>query len=296
MSFQRGEVTGEKRKGKGDRMPRLVFVIMLPLALAAQAQQTVLEVIELNYRNADEVIPMLKPLLAPGGTISGMQNRIIVRTTPQNLSQLRKVLDVVDAMPRKLMISVRQQSTASKTRSEAEASGTIGNDHARVTVPGTGNNQGGTVVIRRGDDRVRGRASQSQSTGIDSSVQTLQVSEGNEAFIQIGQSVPVRSQSAPGSETVQYRDAGTGFYVRPRVNGKQVTLSISTRRDSVADPNTGALNVQHVDTVISGRLGEWIELGGIAQESSQRDRGTVYRRSVTGQDDRKIFLKVEEMK
>ena len=274
-------------------MRALIFVIMLALALVAQAQQTVLEVIELNYRNADQVIPMLKPLLAPGGTISGMQNRIIVRTTPQNLAELRKVLDVVDAMPRKLLISVRQQSTASGTGSEAEVSGSIGNDRARVTVPGTGSNQGGTVVIRRGNDQVRGRVSQSQSAATDSGVQTLQVVEGNEAYIQIGQSVPVRSQSAQGSETVQYRDAGTGFYVRPRVSGNQVTLSISTRRDSVADPNTGAINVQHVDTVVSGRLGEWLELGGIAQESVRHDSGTVYRRSVSGQDDRRVMLKVE---
>ncbi len=276
-------------------MRALIFVIMLALALVAQAQ-TVLEVIELNYRNADQVIPMLKPLLAPGGTISGMQNRIIVRTTPQNLAELRKVLDVVDAMPRKLLISVRQQSTASGTGSEAEVSGSIGNDRARVTVPGTSSNQGGTVVIRRGNDQVRGRVSQSQSAATDSGVQTLQVVEGNEAYIQIGQSVPVRSQSAQGSETVQYRDAGTGFYVRPRVSGNQVTLSISTRRDSVADPNTGAINVQHVDTVVSGRLGEWLELGGIAQESVQRDSGTVNRRSVGGRDDRRVFLKVDEMK
>jgi type II secretory pathway component GspD/PulD (secretin) len=209
---------------------------MLALALAVQAQQTVLEVIELNYRNADQVIPILKPLLAPGGTISGMQNRIVVRTTPQNLAELHKVLDVVDAMPRKLLISVRQQSAASGTGSEAEVSGSIGNDRARVTVPGTGSNQGGTVVIRRGDDQVRGRVSQSQSAATDSSVQTLQVLEGNEAYIQVGQSVPVRSQSAQGSETVQYRDAGAGFYVRPRVSGNQVTLSISTRRDSVECP------------------------------------------------------------
>lgn len=271
-------------------------MIMLALALAVQAQQTVLEVIELNYRNADQVIPMLKPLLAPGGTISGMQNRIIVRTTPQNLAELRKVLDVVDAMPHKLLISVRQQSTASGMASEAEVSGSIGNDRARATVPGTGSNQGGTVVIRRGDDHVRGRVSQSQSAASDSSVQTLQVLEGNEAFIQVGQSVPVRSQSAQGSETVQYRDAGAGFYVRPRVSGNQVTLSISTRRDSVADPNTGTLNVQRVDTMVSGRLGEWIELGGIAQESVQRDSGAVYRRSVSGQDDRRVFLKVDEMR
>jgi type II secretory pathway component GspD/PulD (secretin) len=277
-------------------MHRLTFVIMLALALVAQAQQTVLEVIELNYRNADQVIPMLKPLLAPGGTISGMQNRLIVRTTPQNLAELRKVLDVVDAMPRKLLISVRQQSTASGSGSEAEVSGSIGNDRARVTVPGTGSNQGGTVVIRRGNDQVRGRVSQSPSTATDSGVQTLQVLEGNEAFIQISQSVPVRSQSAQGSETVQYRDAGAGFYVRPRVSGNQVTLSISTRRDSVADPSTGALNVQRVDTMVSGRLGEWLELGGIAQESVQHDSGTVNRRSVSGRDDRRVFLKVDEMK
>jgi type II secretory pathway component HofQ len=273
----------------------LILAAMLALALAAQAQQTVLEVIELNYRNADQVIPMLKPLLAPGGTISGMQNRIVVRTTPQNLAELRKVLDVVDAMPRKLQISVRQQSAASGKGSEAEVSGSIGNDRARVTVPGTGSNQGGTVVIKRGDDHIRGRVSQSQSTASDSGVQTLQVLEGNEAFIQVGQSVPVRSQSAQGSETVEYRDAGTGFYVRPRVSGNQVTLSISTRRDSVADPNSGTLNVQHVDTVVSGRLGEWLELGGIAQESVQRDGGTVYRRSVGGQDDRRVSLKVDVM-
>ena len=273
----------------------LLFAVALGWVLVTQAQQSVFEVIELNYRNADQVIPMLKPLLAPGGTISGMQNRIIIRTTPQNLAELRKVLDVVDAMPRKLQISVRQESTASGTGAEAEISGSIGTDRARATVPGTGSNQGGTVVIRRGDDKVRGRVSQSQSAATDSSVQTLQVLEGNEAFIQVGQSVPVRTQSAQGSETVQYRDAGAGFYVRPRVSGDQVTLSISTRRDSVADPYTGAINVQHVDTVVSGRLGEWIELSGIAQESAQRNSGTVYRRSVTGLDDRRVLLKVEKV-
>jgi len=271
----------------------LILAALLTLAMGAQAQQTVLEVIQLNYRNADQVIPMLQPLLAPGGTISGMQNRIIVRTTPQNLAELRKILDVVDAMPRKLLISVRQQSAASGMGSESEVSGSVGNDRARVTVPGTASNQGGNAVIRRGDDMVSGRVSQSQSAATDSSVQTLQVLEGNEAFIQVGQSVPVRSQSAQGSETIQYRDAGAGFYVRPRVSGNQVTLSISTRRDSVADPNTGAINVQHVDTVVSGRLGEWLEVGGIAQESVQRDTGTVYRRSVSGLDDRRVFLKVE---
>ena len=73
----------------------MLVALMLAWAAASHAQQSVLEVIQLKYRNADQVIPMLKPLLAPGGTISGMQNRVIVRTTPANLAELRKVLDMV---------------------------------------------------------------------------------------------------------------------------------------------------------------------------------------------------------
>ena len=268
----------------------LVAVLMLACAAASHAQQSVLEVIQLKYRNADQVIPMLKPLLAPGGTISGMQNRVIVRTTPENLAELRKVLDMVDNAPRRLLISVRQDSAGSANNDEAEVSGTIGNDRARATVPGTGSQQGGTVVIKRGDDRVRARASQSQSAGTEHNVQTLQVLEGSEAVIQVGQSVPTQ-----GSQSTSYRDVGSGFRVRPRLSGDQVTLEISTQRDSVADPNAQTFNVQRVDTVVSGRLGEWMELGGVIQSSTQRDSGTVSRRSNAGSDDRRVFLKVDEM-
>jgi type II secretory pathway component GspD/PulD (secretin) len=269
----------------------LTFISVLMLASAAgQAQQTVLEVITLKYRNADQVIPMLRPLIAPGGSLSGMQNKLIVRTTPENLAELRKVLGMVDNAPRRLLISVRQDAAGSENVDEAGISGSVGNDRARVTVPGTGSQQGGTVVIKKGDDRVRARASQSRSAGTERNVQTLQVVEGGEAVIHVGQSVPTQ-----GSQSTGYRDVGTGFRVRPRVNGDQVILEISAQRDSVSDPNAQTFNVQRVDTVVSGRLGQWMELGGIGQSSTQHDSGTVHRRSSTGAEDRRVFLKVDEM-
>ncbi len=276
-------------------------VLILACMAAGHAQQNVLEVIQLKYRNADQIIPMLKPLLAPGGTISGMQNRVIVRTTPENLAELRKVLGMVDHAPRRLLISVRQDSAGSGSLDEAEISGSIGNDRARATVPGTGSQQGGTAQIRRGDDEVRARVQRSQSSSSNLSVQTVQVLEGNEAFINVGQSVAIQSGSGtvaqPGAQvSTQYRDVGSGFRVRPRLSGDQVTLEISTQRDSVADPNAQTFNVQRVDTVVSGRLGEWMELGGVIQSSTQRDSGTVSRRSNAGSDDRRVFLKVDEMK
>ena len=296
------EVRG-KGEGVSGAMLRMLFALLFfGMIEGAYAQETVLEVIDLKYRSADQIVPMLKPLLAPGGTISALQNRVIVRTTPQNLAELRKVLDAVDTMPKRLVISVRQEATGTGQASEAEVSGSIGSDNARVTVPGSRRKKGAGAEVRKGDDVVRGRVLNSQSAATDRGVQTVQVLEGNEALIRVGQSVPVRSrnviqtpQGARISETVEYRDADTGFRVRPRVNGDRVTLEISTRRDSPANPNAQTFNVQRVDTVVSGPLGEWMEIGGVDQSRVQTDDGTLSRRSVSTSDDRKVFLKVEQM-
>ncbi len=283
-------------------MRAIVCAVMLGWFATAQGQQSVLEVIDLKYRSADQIVPMLRPLLAPGGTISALQNRVIVRTTPQNLADLHKVLDAVDTMPKRLVISVRQEAVGIGRASEAEVSGSIGAGDARATVPGSPSKQGGTVVIRKGDNVVRGRAISSQSAATDRGVQTVQVLEGNEATIRIGQSVPIRSQnviqSPQGtqiSQSVEYRDADTGFRVRPRVNGDRVMLEISSRRDTASDPRAQTINVQRVDTVVSGRLGEWMEIGGVDQSRVQTDNTTISQRSGNLSDDRRVFLKVDQL-
>lgn len=277
-----------------------IFVLTLLHDVPASAQQTVLEVIDLKYRSAEQIVPMLKPLLAPGGTISSLQNRVILRTTPQNMAELKKVLDAVDTMPKRLVISVRQEAVGTGLANEAEVSGSIGAGDARATVPGSRSQQGGTVVIRKGDNVVRGRVISSQSAATDRGVQTVQVLEGNEATIRIGQSVPIRSQNVIQtpqgtqiSQSVEYRDADTGFRVRPRVNGDRVTLEINSRRDTLADPNSQTFDVQRVDTVVSGKLGEWMEIGGMDQNRVQNEGGTISRRTGSVSDDRKVFLKVD---
>ena len=277
-----------------------IFVLTLLHDVPASAQQTVLEVIDLKYRSAEQIVPMLKPLLAPGGTISSLQNRVILRTTPQNMAELKKVLDAVDTMPKRLVISVRQEAVGTGLANEAEVSGSIGAGDARATVPGSRSQQGGTVVIRKGDNVVRGRVISSQSAATDRGVQTVQVLEGNEATIRIGRSVPIRSQNVIQtpqgtqiSQSVEYRDADTGFRVRPRVNGDRVTLEINSRRDTLADPNSQTFDVQRVDTVVSGKLGEWMEIGGMDQNRVRNEGGTISRRTGSVSDDRKVFLKAD---
>jgi len=208
------------------RRRSFIFLLLL-LALPAGAQQPPLEVIELRYRNADEVIPILKPLLAPGGTISGLQDKLIVRTTPANLAELRRILEVIDRVPVRLVISVRQEESAAQSSRDLEVSGRVGT----------------------GPDKVQARIDARQSGRTGGNTQSVQVNEGSAAYLRVGTSIPVRSRQTtvgPGGTTrqadiVEYRDVDTGFYAQPRVNGEQVTIQIAARRDAVSD---GRIRVQ----------------------------------------------------
>ena len=98
------------------------------------------------------------------------------------------------------------------------------------------------------------------------------------------------------AETTRYREAASGFMVKPRVSGDVVTVEIRGGRDQFTDTLPGATDTQRFDTVISGRLGEWIELGGTTRSSRVDANGITYRSSDAAHDERRLFLMVEEVR
>jgi type II secretory pathway component GspD/PulD (secretin) len=294
------------RSSTGVRTPVLLCVLAL-LALPAVAQELVLEVIQLRYRTVEQVLPVLQPLVPRPGTVSGMQSSLIVRTTRANMADVLRVLESIDQIPRRLMITVRQDADATREDEGAEVSGRIGTGNARVVVPGSGDDRGLTVEGRRGDDRVRARVYGTQSLENDRTTQQLQVLEGNEAYIRVGQSVPVPQRSIVRRviggrvveqvvDSTEYRDALSGFHVRPRVSGDMVTLEVSPQRDTQGSVGPGSLNVQRIATTVSGRLGEWMEIGGVVSGRSAQSSGTVHRTQTATGDNRRVLIKVDEIR
>jgi type II secretory pathway component GspD/PulD (secretin) len=280
-------------------------VLALVTGALAHAQQTVLEVVPLRYRTAAEVIPILQPMLAREGSLSGYQGQLVVRTTPANLEEIKRVLAGLDTAPRQLVITVRQDAEAGRSASAAEVSGSVGGDHGRVTVPGGREPRGGgSVVLRDGDDSARLDVREGSGSQADRNTQSVRVLEGREAFVRIGQSVPVRERQVQRSvvggrvveqtvETTQFRDVADGIYVLPRVAGDRVTLDISAQRESLSRAH-GGTNVQSLVTTVSGRLGEWIEIGGVSRDSSAQQSVLLGRSATTARDSRRVLIKVEE--
>jgi hypothetical protein len=287
---------------------RLALVLVLVLAAAVARAEPVLEVIPLHHRTAEEVIPILQPMLAREGTLSGFKGQLIVRTTRDNLAEIKRILASLDRAPRQLLITVRQDADVHHQRSTAEVSGNVGNDNVRVIVPPTSRErQGGRIVIGEDDSRVQARVLDSNSAVADRNTQTLRVMEGREAFIRAGQSIPLRGRQVTRTvvggqvveqvvDTTQYRDVTTGFYVRARISGDRVTLDISPQRETLSNDIRGGVNIQRVVTTVSGRLGEWVELGGVGQDATGQQSVLLGRASSATRDNRRVLIKVDEVR
>lgn len=159
---------------------------------------------------------------------------------------------------------------------------------------------GGTrIEMRRGDVSVGGRVYDTRSTRDARSTQVVQVVEGGRAFIQVGQSLPLRQvQIGPNgvllTESVVYRDVGQGFYAMPQLAGDRVTLEISPQFDTPG--SAGSVNTQRLSTTVSGRLGEWIELGGSGEQDAAYERGNAVVGSNELRERRSVWLLVEELR
>lgn len=238
-------------------MKRLLLIFLL--ASTAVIAQGTLEIISLRHRTAEQVIPVLRPLLEPGGALTGQHYQLIVRTSPQNLAQLRAALDAIDRAPRRLEISVRFDNAQEVSRSGVQSD-------ARIS------NRGSNVDIRLQDSRT------TQDGRVD---QRMQVLEGGQAYISTG-------------ESRIYGQAGTGFAVMPRLSGNNVFLDIATQQDAFT--RGGAIQGQQARTTVSTRLGEWVELGGASSAATRSDGGLLSSRESTSSENRRIWVKVEEIR
>jgi hypothetical protein len=261
---------------------RASSVVLWMLFAACASAQQMLEIIPLRHSTIDQVLPALRPFLEPGGTLTGQSGQLIVRASPENIAELRRVLETIDRPLRRLMISVRFDDAGQDSRRALEAGGTISNRRSEIEV----------------------RAQDSSSRAEERVNQRLQVMEGGRAFIVTGQ-----SRSAPQRQFIQtpagvvsqeiqvIQETASGFEVVPRVTGERVFLDIAPQRERYTGPGAAAgVESQRLSSSVSGRLGEWFEIGGAAESSARDDRGLASSRASTGSRTRAVWVKVEELR
>ncbi len=253
---------------------RALLSLLLLLPLTAQAE---LGFITLKHRNAESLIPLLQPVLNEGVRISGTGATLIVNCQPGQLKEIHKLLEQLDTPLQPLKISVVQSADATRSALHSDVSGTL--QQPRVHVYATNK-----------------RTKEAMS-------QQLRVIEGQWAFISAGKSLPVTGQTTIHShhgtsmqQSIEYQEVQSGFEVSPTLRGDSVTLQVRPFRARHSPRGGGIIEQQEIITTVSGRLGEWITIGGMDEERQHAGMGTVHTTGNKRSARHDVKLKVERLR
>lgn len=282
---------------------RILTLILALLLQTGQPAASELDIIELNNRTAEEIIPLLQPLLNPDESLSGRGFQLILKADAARQSQIRSLVSKLDRAAAQLMISVFQGSERDLRSLGIDAGIRYQDNNTDVRTgsdasPGTGT----SIGFQGKHAQVTGKVISTKARMQDNPVYRLRITEGTAGYISTGKSIPYfsgnvyqqRGQNLVES-SVAYKDVTSGFYVKPRLNGNRVTLDISPRRDSLDPSRAGAINTRSATTTISGTLGQWIPLGGTSTQMKRSTSGPGKHYSTQDRYSESIWIKAEKV-
>jgi type II secretory pathway component GspD/PulD (secretin) len=274
----------------------LIYFLIVPAVLAQQK----LEIIPLKNRQVEEVIPILRQLLEPNETISGIQHQLIVRASPRKLREIRHLLEKIDAQLKNLRITVKQGVRSELKNMEQGIDAEIPIGKAGRIILNSGKNKSEGIIVERkvGKGSLQGRLLQNKSYLNEKNTQVVTTLEGSAATIYFIRRIPFKEKRIFSNEdkiteieSIQFKNVRTGFTVLPRIRGDQVILEISPQQSRIKN---GAIETVGLNTVLRGQVGEWIELGGLNQNRNERGTGVANDNMSEQVEERSVFLKVEE--
>jgi len=277
---------------------RLVGLLLMACwATLAQAELTTLT---LHHRPAEQLLPVIKPLIRQGDYLAGQNDKIFLRTDPATLQAVRQIVQELDRQPVTLRITVKQGQRLERESDQLTARIRLNHGDGRVVVGGSQRNSNG-ATLSAGGQSAGGYGSisaNSQTTADrDNSEQQLVVAEGYEALFYLSDQVPVVNyqQGVFGQlhPQVSYRSAVTGFSVIAELSGDQVRLHIHPQKQQFSGRDT--ISGQQLDTTLVTKLGEWQQIGAFNNDDSRSERGLLARTHRRQNQQQSIMIKVERV-
>ena len=263
----------------------LLGVLTSPSSMAADD----FKIITLQHRFAEDLLPTIQPIVGSEGTATGIQNQLIIRTTPERMAEIEQLVATLDVERQNLRITVSHQNNQQSQNRDISVQGRkhIGNVEISTNRFPRNRQEGAQIGL---DDN--------QTNSTSSSNQFINVSDGERAFIQVGQAVPFTQEWVTLTRrytrvqrTTDFIDVSTGFAVRPRSIGNQVELEITPR---IAKLNqSGVIDFEELSTVVRVSKGEWVDIGGIMQQKDDVSRAILSRQNASQSQSNQLSIRVD---
>ncbi|WP_282092528.1 type II secretion system secretin GspD [Epibacterium ulvae] len=267
-----------------------------------------IETHELQNRSAVDVAPILNKLLTEGAPVGDSdkpitsgetgsrvaadkaRNAILVRATRSEHREIQGLLNDIDSSPQQVMLEATIAEVSLNDELDLGVrwffqSGDFDFTFSDASSGNTGSSfPGFSAVFGSGGDIAAINALAGVTDVKIISSPTLMVLDNEEAILQIGDQVPVATQSstdtstgsAPTITTIEYRDTGVILKVKPNIsrNGR-VVLDVTQEVSSVAETQTSGIDSptirqRKIATNVLLNDGTTLALGGLVQESDTK--------------------------
>lgn len=252
-------------------------------------------IITLQHRLAEELLPVIRPLVGNDGTASAMQNNLIIRTSPEKMQQIEQMISVLDTARQMLKVTVSRGELRHEQKSGIEVSGRT---YHNETVNASGSQQ------HRMKEGLAVDITEQKTTKNLHNTQFIRVLDGEQAFIRVGQSIPYSQQwrtytqrYASTQQITAFVSIDTGFSVRPTIIGNEVALEITPRFAALGPSALGQsqdINFASLATTIRIPPGGWVSLTGTMQQKDDVSRAILNFQNIQEVSDIQLLVKVDK--
>jgi type II secretory pathway component GspD/PulD (secretin) len=240
-------------------------ILVLSLAILVSLASAEVAVIEVNYREASDFLPMVKSLLSPEGkaSLDERTNSIIVVDTNAAITEIQAFVATMDKPAEQVRVRFRFQETSLSSDRDISTSGRYSGEHGSVAIGGAE------------EDGVHVSALESRTKHRGQTESFISVMSGSPAYLWVGREIPFTQRwiylthtYAHEVETVEFQRVETGFEVKPVVAGDRVHIEIVPRISSF-DEGARVVRLTEASTTVTVLRGQWVTIGGTSEQSNE---------------------------
>lgn len=266
-----------------------LLLVAFGLSAISTAETMQLEKIELQHIPAQDVIPLIKPFLVEKAVISAKGYTIIVKTTAENMPQVKALIHDLDIPTKQLQITVSLDSSVTlQTPATNKSQQTAPDDKA------SGNNKSTTGPKADPDAALLYKT---KGHEVSPGTQIIKVLQNRWSMIRTGQSIPVmkRTRNPDGTitESISYQQINQGLRIKPHLADQQVTLYVQPFYEADNPTKSGKKLYYKQEKVATAMLGKWFGLEATSGVPIPVDSNWIQQNQFAANPIPLIFLKVD---
>lgn len=290
-------LTGVEEEGYIRVLPTSDFINEQALLEKHKSDQLTLvsletEVIPVKYGTAKDMVKTLKGVMSQRGTVDtdDRTNSLVVRDTPEDIEKVKQLVGTLDKETDQIKIAAKLLEISSGSVTELgidwsaisrKSAQLLNGDVTEGSYTQKGANQVTnpaaqfTFATVQGDYDIEGVVSALVTSNKGKIIAHPEITtvDNQEAFIQMGQRIPIKQFDQAGNVVTEFEEVGTILHVIPHITAEnRILLKLKPERSSYTyDANGVIINTNNAETNVVVENGQTAVIGGLTTQTETKN-------------------------